>query len=112
DMKKSEIIGKHFLEFSPGMEVVRRLIRNQFIEDYSDPNDKRSKKVKITQAGKIELAKAKKEIAIANKIVSGPFTEVDKIGALGGIMALVQFHKPIWENDLGTDLAEILEKYT
>lgn len=31
--------------------------------------------------------------------------------ALGGIMALVQFHKPIWENDLGADLQDILEKY-
>ena len=46
-----------------------------------------------------------------NTIVSGNFDDQQKIGAAFGIMQLADFHRKIWEEDFGTDLDQIIEKY-
>ena len=50
-MRKSELIHRNISEFTSGTNVINRLIKNQFVEEFNDPDDARSKQVKITQLG-------------------------------------------------------------
>ncbi len=111
DLRKSEIIAQNLIEFSPGMEVIRRLIRRNLIEDFSDPNDARSKRVRITEYGRQICLQALKEMTKAAKIVSGHLAEEEKMVLIGIIRKLQEFHQPIWENEHGAELNQIIQGY-
>jgi hypothetical protein len=48
---KTELINWNIAEFSSGIEVIKRLIRKNLIEETAHPTDKRSKLLKITPLG-------------------------------------------------------------
>ena len=111
DMRKTELIAYNLAEFSPGMEVIRRLLRKNLIEDYSDPDDKRSKRVLLTPKGKKEFLVASESIVQASQVVTGNLEEDEKCYLVNLVRKLQAFHKPIWLDDNGTDLGVILKKY-
>lgn len=111
DMRKKEIIDYNYLEFSPGMEVIRRLLRKDLIEEYDDPNDKRSKRVRIKEAGEDILRMATIEINQAHQIIGGNLSKQEKLQFINLLQKLVHFHHPIWHDDFGEHLQSIREKY-
>ena len=111
DLKKSELIRYNLVEFSPGMEVIRRLLRNELIEDYNDPDDGRSKKVKITQKGVRALEGSLQEMFKASKIIVGNLSLHEKAQFVHLARKLLHFHRPIWDQDQGKSLDDILGKY-
>ena len=111
DLKKSELIELNLQEFSSGMEVIRRLIKQGFIEDYDDPKDGRSKRVKITEAGKKEFQIALESMQNVSKIIGGPLTNKEKAKLLIPLNILLQFHRPIWKEEYGNDLKDIIKKH-
>ena len=52
--RKMELIHIHLLEAPSGIEVIKRLLKKDFIEEFDDPDDKRAKRVRITEKGKQE----------------------------------------------------------
>ena len=62
EMTKSQIISYNFMEMSTGVEVVKRLIKHEWLSEKENPKDKRSKLVSITEEGN-ELVKKFKEEA-------------------------------------------------
>lgn len=50
-LRKMELINKHFMFIPSGIEVIRRLLRKNLIEERVDPQDRRSKRVQITDLG-------------------------------------------------------------
>jgi DNA-binding MarR family transcriptional regulator len=54
-LRKMELIKMHHLEPPSGIEVLKRLLHKGLIEEYDDPDDKRAKRVKISDKGKREL---------------------------------------------------------
>lgn len=111
DLKKSELIELNLQEFSSGMEVIRRLIKQGFMEDYDDPNDGRSKRVKITKAGKKEFQTALENMQNVSKIIGGPLSNQEKAKLLGPLNILLSFHRPIWKEERGDDLNDIINKH-
>ncbi|AEE48298.1 MarR family winged helix-turn-helix transcriptional regulator [Haliscomenobacter hydrossis] len=111
DLRKTDLIALNMLEFSPGMEVIRRLLRNGFIEDYDNPEDGRSRRVSITAAGKAVFFSAMQNIQKVNRIVVGNLTEAEKQVVLNKLRKLMAFHQPIWDNEYGEDLEKIMEKH-
>lgn len=49
---KSELIQNNISEFTSGMEVIKRLVKMGLVEEFPDKEDKRSKRVKLTEKGK------------------------------------------------------------
>lgn len=47
----------HQLEPPSGIEVLKRLIRREFIEEFDDPDDGRAKRIRITETGKQKIQK-------------------------------------------------------
>ncbi len=111
DQRKSDLIAMNMLEFSPAMEVIRRLLRRGLIEDYDDPDDARSKRVRITERGRTVFQAAMGRMIEATRIVGGNLSEEEKQQLLVITGKLLHFHRAIWENDLGTPLVAIREKY-
>ncbi|MCB0639986.1 MAG: winged helix-turn-helix transcriptional regulator [Phaeodactylibacter sp.] len=111
DLRKSDLINSNLVEFSPGMEVIRRLLRKKLAEDYVDPDDKRSKRVRITAQGRAEFFRASQSMLQASRIVTGNLTEKEKVVLVSLVRKLMAFHQPIWESDNGTDLTVLLRRY-
>lgn len=111
DLKKSELIEFNLQEFSSGMEVIRRLIKQNFIEDYDDPNDGRSKRVRITENGKNVFLASIHSMKQASKIIGGPLSNKEKARLINYLSRLVSFHTPIWKEERGNDLNDIINKH-
>jgi DNA-binding MarR family transcriptional regulator len=111
DLRKSELIKLNLSEFSPGMEVIRRLLRKSLITDYDDPDDGRSKKVKLTEEGQRCLEQAFSNMTKASIIINGPLTQEEKTYFIHLARKLLNFHQPIWDNDQSSPLEDIQEKY-
>ncbi|MEL7120316.1 MAG: winged helix DNA-binding protein [Bacteroidota bacterium] len=111
DMRKKELIDRNYLEFSSGMEVIRRLQRNKLISEYPDPDDKRSKRVSITELGVEEVGKAQKKMEQVSQLVVGNLQPNEKGTLINLVSKLLQFHHPIWNEDFGTDIENLQGKY-
>jgi len=107
DLRKSDLIHYNTVEFSPGMEVIRRLIRNGLIEDYDDPDDGRSKKVRLTPSGQNMLDEVRPSMEMVQQILSGNLSVREKRHTLSGLRKLTHFHGPIWEQQHGEELDKI-----
>ena len=53
--RKMELIKMHLIEPPSGIEILKRLLKKQFIEEFDDPDDKRATRVRITERGKKEI---------------------------------------------------------
>lgn len=60
--RKMEIVELHNLEAPTGIEIIKRLLKNKLIEEFPDKEDKRAKRIKITENGKIEFETIKPKI--------------------------------------------------
>jgi DNA-binding MarR family transcriptional regulator len=57
--RKMELIEIHNLEAPTGIEVIKRLLSKGLIEEFNDSEDKRARRVKMTNSGKTELERMK-----------------------------------------------------
>ena len=55
--RKMELIKMHHLEPPSGIEVLKRLLKKSFIEEFDDPDDKRATRIRITKKGRTEIKK-------------------------------------------------------
>jgi MarR family transcriptional regulator, lower aerobic nicotinate degradation pathway regulator len=55
--RKMELIHIHLLEAPSGIEVIKRLLKKGFIEEFDDKKDKRAKRICITKNGRQETDK-------------------------------------------------------
>ena len=60
--RKMELIKMHLLEPPSGIEVLKRLLKNSLIDEFDDPDDKRAKRIRITDKGKNELQRVLPEM--------------------------------------------------
>lgn len=49
--RKMELVDMHHLEAPTGIEIIKRLLKNTFIEEFPDQEDRRAKRIKITKKG-------------------------------------------------------------
>ena len=59
EMTKSELIHVNNMEMSSGIEVVKRLLKQNWIEEKANPQDKRSKLIRVNTAGEDALLQYK-----------------------------------------------------
>jgi DNA-binding MarR family transcriptional regulator len=85
-----ELVELHNLEAPTGIEIIKRLLKHKFIEEFPDPDDKRAKRIMITKNGKKELQTLKPKIdMIFNKFTDG-LTLNEKIQISGILDKLIE----------------------
>jgi DNA-binding MarR family transcriptional regulator len=110
-MLKNELISQHQLEMSTGSEVLKRLIKNGLIEEFPDKNDRRARRVKITQYGRSEILSAFDDMYKVSKVIKGNISDDELSQLLVILNKLTYFHKDIWAYDKSSDMNEIFTKY-
>ncbi|MFN7116025.1 MAG: MarR family winged helix-turn-helix transcriptional regulator [Saprospiraceae bacterium] len=76
--RKSDLINQHLSEFSTGVEIIRRLAKAGLVEEFPDADDRRTKRIRMTEAGKAVLYSAYPKMDVVAKIVAGSLTEDEK----------------------------------
>lgn len=110
-LTKSEIINSSINEMSSGIEIIKRLQKKGLIEDFADPDDKRSRRVKITQKGLSEISKVTSKFSNVHRLLGKAVPEDEKYSLLATLNNLYEFHLKIYNNEKNTPIEELFEKY-
>lgn len=110
-LTKTELIQMHLLEITSGIEIIKRLGKYGYLTSYQDPNDKRSKRVKLTPKGRLVLEEVMEKMDQAAFIFSGKLSLHDRADLLPVMHKLHDFHSEIFRRDRKSSLDKIKEKY-
>jgi len=81
--RKMEIVELHNLEAPTGIEMIKRLIKNKFVEEFPDEDDRRAKRIKITKSGIRELSMIKPKIDLIFSKFTEPLNLNEKVQISG-----------------------------
>lgn len=76
--RKTEVIYASLIELSTGTNILNRLIKDKFIVEYDDEDDRRSKRLKLTKKGEKTLLESRKKMSQVAKIFFNDMTNDDK----------------------------------
>lgn len=88
--RKMEIVEMHNLEAPTGIEIIKRLIKNKFVEEFPDEEDKRAKRIKITSSGMKELSLIQPKIDLIFTQFVAPLNLNEKINISGVFDKLIR----------------------
>lgn len=111
DLRKNELIQKNTSEFTSGMEVIRRLERHGLIESFLDKEDRRARRVQVTGKGRQTFFEVMPMLRHIGDIATGSLTDFEKQRLLELLEKLNIFHNPIFHNEKGAEIEEIVEQY-
>ena len=63
EAKKTELINTHLVDYTTGMDTIKRLVNNGLLKEMPDESDKRAKLLEITQEGRQMLELSGKKMA-------------------------------------------------
>ena len=111
NLSKQELMGRHLIETSSGSEIIKRLIKNKLVYEFPDENDRRSKRVALTQEGIAEIMSSFDSMHKASKIIIGNLNPDELKEALAIFNKLTYFHNHIHEVDKQTEIDALYSKY-
>lgn len=88
--RKMEIIEMHSLEAPTGIEVIKRLLKAAFVEEFQDPEDGRAKRIRMTPAGKAELDAVKPKMDAVWSDFASPLGLDEKVQVSGVLDKLLR----------------------
>ncbi|TAE50877.1 MAG: MarR family transcriptional regulator [Cytophagia bacterium] len=112
-MTKTALIDNNIQEKPTGSEIIKRLIKNEWIEEEKNPEDKRSKLVFLTEKGREVLFSTFERMQKASSIITGDLEQEEKKYFLNMLKKLDTFHKPIFlsqKNNNWEDLQNLFDK--
>ena len=90
--RKMELIKIHLLEPASGIEVIKRLLKKGMIEEFDDPDDKRARRIQITQNGKKEVSRLTPLMQQVFRKMTAEMTLNDKLHIISFLRKMDQFH--------------------
>lgn len=111
DMSKTELIEFHIHEKASGMEVIKRLLQRDLIEQRNNMQDKRSKLLSITSKGNEEIMKLLPTMGKITQLGMGNLDEQERKTLFYLLDKLHVFHNPIFIHDKEKPLNQILKMY-
>ena len=113
-MTKMELIKKNIQDKSSGILIINRLINQGWIQQSDSKEDKRSKVLNITEAGKSALENQMEKIRNATRIVSGNLNQSEKMELIRILDKLEKFHHPIFLKNIDSQklLDAVNEQYS
>jgi DNA-binding MarR family transcriptional regulator len=110
-ISKMDLIKKNVHEKPAGMQIINRLMANEWIEQTDSEIDKRSKLISITKKGLQALDRVMKKIRQATDIVAGDLMYEEKMELIRLLNKLNDFHQPIYDKNIDSEhlLNEVLK---
>lgn len=103
---KSELIYRNRHEKPTGMEIIRRLLTAGFVEQSDDPDDRRSKRLLITDAGKAVFGQVVERMDFVSELLTGSLNSAEKMLLLQILEKLEGFHQLVLAKTKGGDFEE------
>ena len=111
-LSKKELIELNIHEKSTGLEVIKRLTQNGLVEEKTDENDRRSKRLTMTKKGDKLFYKSKEVTKNVAKLITGKLTVSEKNNLHAILRKLDKFHQPIYLDRKEGDIKELLDSYS
>lgn len=92
EMRKSELIQHNVSEFTTGTNVINRLLKRGLVDEFPDPTDARSKRVRINPTGEKLLRDCLPPMWQIEHLLFGVLTEEEKRQACDLLAKAEQFH--------------------
>ncbi len=96
ELSKTELITHAVSEKTTGMEILKRMEQNGLLNSITNPNDGRSKLIKISDKGLAVIHKLFPAMEKVSRLVSGNLTSTEKDVLFEILNKLDDFHKPIY----------------
>jgi len=90
--RKMELIHIHLLEAPSGIEIIKRLLRKGLIEEFDDTEDRRAKRIRLTEKGKEETEKLIPRMQEVYTRMAGGLSDRDKLHLIGYLKELDEYH--------------------
>lgn len=97
-LTKMQLIEKNAHEKQSGMEIIKRLVRNDLLQESLDKNDRRSTRISLTEKGKDVLKNCTKDLDEASKILCGKLQQEEKKHFLNALQSLNSYHQSAYQN--------------
>jgi len=111
-MTKTELIQYNLMDsITSGVDIIKRLLKLNYIEEFDDENDKRSKRVKITETGQKMMISIHNAMQPVSEVISGNLSVSEKQNLLASLLKLEAFHNTIYLNDRKSDIKQIADTY-
>ncbi|WP_423128774.1 MarR family winged helix-turn-helix transcriptional regulator [Gaoshiqia sp. Z1-71] len=105
--KKTDLINLYNLEYTTGMDTIRRLINNELLDEVQDESDKRAKLLALTPKGEETLLQAKKNMAEENVLFFAAISDNKWKKILPVLEEIDDFHGSIYKNHGSKPFAEL-----
>ena len=106
---KTELIKEMALTKTSGIEVLKRLLKNDCIKEFDDLEDKRSKRVELTPKGKDIVIELLPKMSLTSKIIKGNLTDTELKTLNSLLKKLEVYHRPKFENISKKELDDLLD---
>lgn len=110
-LTKTELINKNLLEKTSGIEIIKRLLKAGLVREFDDEQDRRSKRIALTDLGRAEVLKVLPKIHQVSFLVSGNLSANERKTLAYLLTKLDHYHHDIYKNDRFTEFDELNRKY-
>lgn len=90
--RKMELVKMHHVEPPSGIEVLKRLLNKQLIEEFDDPDDRRARRIRITEVGKKELKTIMPKMQKVFHSMSAEMSLNEKLHVVAFLNQMSDFH--------------------
>lgn len=110
-MTKTELIQRNTHPITTGTEIIKRLLQKDYIFQQSDPDDKRSQRIFLTEQGKMALFSSAETTQKMAKLAVGALSDQELMFLLGILKKLDHFHEQVQRENKHFNLQEVVERY-
>lgn len=105
--RKTDLISIHLVEYTTGMDTIRRLVKNNFINELQDKEDKRAKILVLTKEGNELLKKANRRMEEARNVFLACISPNKWKKTIPVLKEINEFHNNIYLNHYDKPFPEI-----
>ncbi|NUN08969.1 MAG: winged helix-turn-helix transcriptional regulator [Ignavibacteriaceae bacterium] len=108
---KSEVYFDTITELTTGAQIMKRLIKQGYVEETTDKNDKRAKRVRLTKKGEKIKGNVFNKLSESIKLKTGNLPQHDKDELLRMLSYIAAFHSHIYKTESDKSVGELVNKY-
>lgn len=108
-LTKIQLIEKNGHEKQTGTQIIKRLIDAGLVEEKIDREDKRMKRLNLTEKGEEVFGKSVSDVNLTSKLLSGQMTAEEKAEFLTTLKKLNEFHAHLYSEYKNSDIYNISE---
>jgi DNA-binding MarR family transcriptional regulator len=107
-LTKTETLKQCRQEKSSGNEVLKRLLKQQLIQETEHPTDRRSKVIELTPRGREVFGQVWGPIVRMSNVVAADLTPPEQLLLLHLLTKLDRFHQPVFEGGKEETVEQLL----